>query len=181
MPLARHPLRILFVGYEFRRKGGETLLRAFRALPPGAAELHLVHRPPTPEGDGIFLHTKLKPNSPELIALYQNADVLVLPSEADTFGIVAVEASAAGIPAIVTDVGGVASVVADGVTGFVIQPGDVATLVERLRLLAADPAQRRRMGIAARQRAEARFDMQKITARTVEIILEAAHTAPARS
>jgi glycosyltransferase involved in cell wall biosynthesis len=169
------------VGYEFRRKGGETLLRAFRALPAGLAELHLVAWPPAPEGEGIFLHTKVKPNSPELIALYQTSDVFVLPSEADTFGIVAVEASAAGIPAIVTDVGGVASVVADGVTGFVIQPGDVATLVERLRLLAADPVLRLRMGRAARQRAEARFDMRKITARTIEIILEAAHTAPARS
>ena len=127
------------------------------------------------------MHTFVKPNSPELIARYQSADVFVLPSEADTFGIAAVEASAAGIPVIVTDVGGVASVVADGVTGFVIQPGDVATLVERLRLLTTDPVLRRRMGIAARQRAEARFDMRKITARTIEIILEAAQTAPARS
>jgi glycosyltransferase involved in cell wall biosynthesis len=159
----------------------DTFLRAFRALPPGTAELHLAAWPPAPEGEGIFLHTKMKPNSSELIALYQSADVFVLPSEADTFGIVAVEASAAGVPAIVTDVGGVASVVADGVTGFVIEPGDVATLVERLRLLAADPALRWRMGRAARQRAEARFDMRKITARTIEIILEAAQAAPARS
>ncbi len=169
------------MGYEFRRKGGDTLLRAFRALPPGLAELHLVTQPPAPEGEGVFLHTKLKPNSPELIALYQTSDVFVLPSEADTFGIVAVEASAAGVPAIVTDVGGVASVVADGVTGFVIQPGDVATLVERLLTLIENPALRRRMGIAARQRAETRFDMRKIGARTVEIILEAAQRTPVRS
>ena len=44
------PLRILFVGYEFHRKGGATLLRAFRALPPGTAELHLVTWPPAPKG-----------------------------------------------------------------------------------------------------------------------------------
>ena len=125
------PLRILFVGYEFQRKGGETLLRAFRALPPGTAELHMVTRPPAPEGEGIFLHTRLQPNSPELIRLYQTADVLALPTEADTFGIVAVEASAAGIPAIVSDIGGVASIVEEGVTGFVIRPGDAEALSAR--------------------------------------------------
>ncbi len=170
---AARPMRILFVGYEFQRKGGETLLRAFRALPTGTAELHLVTRPPAPEGEGIVLHTRLQPNSPELIRLYQTADVLALPTGADTFGIVAVEAAAAGIPAIVTDVGGVASIVEDGVTGFVMQPGDAETLARRLRALADDPALARRMGAAARQRAEVRFDMQKIAARTAEIILEA--------
>lgn len=171
---AGRPMRILFVGYEFQRKGGETLLRAFRALPPGTAELHLVTRPPAPEGEGVFLHAGLQPNSPELVRLYQTADVLALPTEADTFGIVAVEAAAAGIPAIVTAVGGVASIVEDGVTGFVMQPGDVETLARRLCTLADDPALGRRMGAAARQRAEARFDMRKIAARTAEIILAAA-------
>ncbi len=168
------PMRILFVGYEFQRKGGETLLQAFRALPPGTAELHLVTRPPAPQGEGVFLHTGLQPNSPDLVRLYQTADVLALPTEADTFGIVAVEASAAGIPAIVTNVGGVASIVEDGVTGFVMQPGDVETLGRHLRALADNPGLRRRMGRAARQRAEARFDMRKIAARTAEIILAAA-------
>ena len=168
------PLRILFVGGDMHRKGGDVLLQAYQALRAAglaaAFELHLVTRSPAPSGEGVVAHHGLRPNTPELIAVFRASDVFVLPTEAEAFGIAAVEAAAAGLPAIVTDVGGLTDVVVEGETGFLIRPGDVQTLVARLRLLAADPGLRLRLGRAARARAEARFDARKNAARIVEIL-----------
>jgi len=172
------PLRILFVGGDMNRKGGDVLLQAYRALrastSASAFELHLVTRSPAPPGEGSVAHYDLRPNTPELIAVFRSCDVFVLPTEAEAFGIAAVEAAAAGLPAIVTDVGGLTDVVVDGETGFLIRPGDVQTLVARLRILAADPGLRVRLGRAARARAESRFDARKNAARIVAILRAAA-------
>jgi glycosyltransferase involved in cell wall biosynthesis len=172
------PLRILFVGGDMHRKGGDILLQAYQALRAAglaaAFELHLVTRSPAPSGDGVVAHHGLRPNTPELIAVFRASDVFVLPTEAEAFGIAAVEAAAAGLPAIVTDVGGLTDVVAEGETGYLIRPGDVQTLVARLGLLASDPGLRLRLGRAARARAEARFDARKNAARIVEILRAAA-------
>ena len=166
--------RILFVGGEFQRKGGDLLLQAFEHLPSGVAELRLVtHAKVTPQ-EGITVYNNMQPNSPELIALFQSCDVLVLPTQADTFGIVAVEASAAGLPVLMTDVGGVRDIVLDGETGFLLPPGDVDVLTERLRYLVARPDVRHRMGIAARAQAEAKFDAFKNGKKVADILLEVA-------
>jgi len=180
---ATGPLRVLFVGGDFHRKGGDVLLRAFRALREAGddraaqVELHVVTRSPATEGDGVVPHYDLKPNTPDLISVYRSCDVFVLPTEAEAFGIVAVEAAATGLPAIVTDVGGLTDVVTDGETGFVIRPGDVQVLVARLRALATDRTLRARLGFAARLRAETRFDARKNAARIIEIVRSAADAA----
>jgi glycosyltransferase involved in cell wall biosynthesis len=174
------PLRILFVGGDMHRKGGDILIQAYRALRTSAAtltpacELHLVTRSPAPMGEGMVAHHGLRPNTPELIAVFRSCDLFVLPTEAEAFGIAAVEAAAAGLPAIVTDVGGLTDVVVDGETGFLMRPGDVQTLAARLRLLVSDPGLRLRLGRAARARAEARFDARRNAARIVEILRAAA-------
>lgn len=167
------PLRILFVGGDLERKGGDKLLAAFRALPPGTAELILVTRSQVPHEAGVQVYNDLKPNSPELIELYRTADVFVLPTAGEAFGIAAVEAGAAGLPALVTGVGGLTDIVVDGETGFLIPAGDQAALVERLKLLAADPARRERMGRAARQRAEQHFSTRRNARRLVGCLLAA--------
>lgn len=170
-------LQILFVGGDFYRKGGATLLEAFRALPRGSAELHVVtHSQITPEA-GVYTYNTMRPNSPELIALYQAADVFVLPTEAEAFGIAAVEASATGLAIIATSVGGLSEVVSDGETGFLIQPHDVARLRALLSLLANNIELRVRMGRSARQRAEVLFDAQRNTARVFEYLRATSHGA----
>lgn len=166
-------LRILFVGGDLHRKGGHLLIQAFQRLSADTAELVLVTRSHTPQLAGIRSYHHLQPNSPELLELFQTADVFVLPTEAEAFGIAAVEASAAGLPAIVTAVGGLTDIVVDGETGFLISPGDVDTLTARLRLLATDADLRRRMGQAARQRAETFFDARRNALRIVAILLAA--------
>jgi glycosyltransferase involved in cell wall biosynthesis len=174
------PLKALFVGGDFHRKGGDTLLRAFQSLPAGSVELHVVTRSPIEPAEGVRVYRDMAPNSPALVALFHNADVFVLPTLAEAFGIVAMEAGASGLPVIATRVGGLAEVVADGVTGFLIQPGDSAALAERLLRFLEDPELCERMGRAARANAVQRFDVRAIAGRVVNVLREAASVAGRR-
>ncbi|MCB8983675.1 MAG: glycosyltransferase family 4 protein [Ardenticatenaceae bacterium] len=161
---------ILFVGGDLYRKGGHLLLQAFAALPPGAASLHLVTRTAVPPAANIRTYPGLRPNDAALIALYQSCDIFALPTEAEAFGIAAMEASAVGLPVIATRVGGLTDVVADGETGYLLPPGDLRGLIHAFERLIADPALRQRLGQAARARALSRFDARKNAARLVEIM-----------
>ncbi|MBK9055158.1 MAG: glycosyltransferase family 4 protein [Chloroflexi bacterium] len=107
-----------------------------------------------------------------MLSLYQSCDLFVLPTEAEAFGIAAIEALAVGLPVITTPVGGLTDVVVDGENGFLLQPGDLQGLVQAMTRLANDPALRQRMGQAARQRAEQRFDARKNAARLAAIVQE---------
>lgn len=91
---------------------------------------------------------------------YRAADLHILPSinRAEAFGLVTLEAMATGVPSIVTNLPGVRTLVEDGVTGFVVKPGDSDELADRLTQLLRDPLLRKRFGQAARARALAKFD-----------------------
>jgi len=77
---------------------------------------------------------------------YVAADVTVLPSHYESFGMVALEAMACGSPVIASRVGGLTTTVRDGVTGFLVPEGDVAALAGRLEALLGDPDLRWRLG-----------------------------------
>ena len=173
------PLHILFVGGDFYRKGGETLLEAFKTLPEGTAVLHLVTRSEIPSSENVRVYGNMQPNTPELLALYAQADVFVLPTRAEAFGIAAVEAAASGLPVIATRVGGLVDIVLEGQTGFLLPPNDVLSLRDRLCLLAQEPARRRQMGLAARQHAENQFDARRNAEKLVAMIVETAVGAKA--
>lgn len=166
--------RILFVGGDLARKGGDLLLDAFRGLPPGLAELVLVTRTAVPTEPGVTVYNHLRPNSPELVALYQSCDLFVLPTRAEAFGIAAVEAAATGLPVVATQVGGLPEIVAEGETGFLVAPDDARALRARLNPLLENTPLRLQMGHAARQRVLARFDARRNAARIVEILRETA-------
>jgi len=166
-------VRILFVGGDFDRKGGPTLLEAFRALPTGKAELVMVTNSNVLPAPGIEVHRNMKPNTRELLALYQSCDIFALPTRAEAFGIAAVEASAVGLPVIASGIGGLTDIVADHTSGFLIDVDDVTALVERLCQLLIDQSQRDRLGRAARQRAESKFNSYGNAARIVEILTKA--------
>jgi D-inositol-3-phosphate glycosyltransferase len=77
---------------------------------------------------------------------YAAADVTVLPSYYESFGMVALEAMACGSPVIASRVGGLVTTVRDGVTGFLVPDGDVDAVAERIGALIADPDLRWRVG-----------------------------------
>jgi N-acetyl-alpha-D-glucosaminyl L-malate synthase BshA len=82
----------------------------------------------------------------------RGADLFLLPSATESFGLAALEAMACGVPVIASAAGGIPEVVEDGKTGFLVPPGDVATMVDRaLRVLeSADLHQRLKQNAAAR-------------------------------
>lgn len=166
------PMRALFVGGDFYRKGGSVLLEALDMLPKGVVELAVVTRSDIPQKDGVTIYKNMRPNSPDLIALYQSCDVFVLPSKAEAFGIAAVEASAVGLPVIATAVGGLTDIVTPDETGFLISPDNPYDLADYLRTLAEIPGLRRRFSEAARSKVEDRFNARKNAARFIEILCE---------
>lgn len=88
-----------------------------------------------------------------LAELYAMADVCVVPSHTESFGLVALEAQASGTPVVAAAVGGLLEVVEDGVTGFLIDGRDPAAFAARIGELLDDVALRERLGAAARARA----------------------------
>jgi glycosyltransferase involved in cell wall biosynthesis len=88
----------------------------------------------------------------ERLAFFKRADVFVLPTYAEGTPISMLEAMAAGLPVVSTPVGGIPDVVEDGVEGFIVKPGDVEALADRLARLINDPERRRRMGRRAQDK-----------------------------
>ena len=88
----------------------------------------------------------------ELVAYYRDADVFVLPSRSEPWGMVLNEAAAAGLPLVATEESGAArDLVEEGVNGFRVPAGDVAALRERLTRLAADAELRASAGARSRE------------------------------
>ena len=85
----------------------------------------------------------------ELADLYALADVCVVPSRTESFGLVALEAQASGTPVVAARVGGLPTVVADGDTGVLVDGHDPQVWAKELGALLDDPLRRRRLGAAA--------------------------------
>lgn len=162
-------LRLLFVGADFERKGGPALLDVVRSRTDDF-ELDLVTRADLPHSDWYRVH-RADPNSPLLQRLYAEADLFVLPTRAECFGVAAVEALASGLPVVMGDVGAAREIVDEGETGFVIRP-DADDLACVLDSIARDPGRLDSMRMRARSVAEQRFDGRRNDGRMVDLLLE---------
>jgi len=96
----------------------------------------------------------------DLDSLIGGADVVVLPSYTEGLPNVALEASAAGVPVVATAVGGTPEAIADGTSGFLVAPGEPASIATRVGELLRDPALRARFGAAGRDRMRELFTFQ---------------------
>jgi glycogen(starch) synthase len=105
----------------------------------------------------------------QLVAALAAADVVVLPSRYEPFGIVALEAAAAGAPLVASTAGGLGEVVTHGETGLAFTPGDVDGLTASVRAVLDDPAAARRRAKAAKARLSSDFDWARIAAATVDV------------
>lgn len=155
------PIRLLFVGGDFVRKGGETLLAAMAAIPADLnIQLDIVTQSrlnSTGSGD-IRVHNGVKPNSDVLLGLYRDADIFVFPTRGDCLPLAVMEALSAALPVITTDVGALSEAVTHERSGLVVPPDDPEALAAAIIRLAENPDLRGRMSETARAVALERFD-----------------------
>jgi D-inositol-3-phosphate glycosyltransferase len=102
---------------------------------------------------------------------YSAAEVLVMPSRYESFGMVALEAMACGTPVIASQVGGLAHLVQDCVTGYHVPEGDPDALCEKLALMLNDPELQNTMGKNASHYA-LNYDWKKIAPEIVDVYVE---------
>ena len=100
----------------------------------------------------------------KMVSYYQTARAVVVPSteRVECFSIVAAEAQACGTPAIVSNFPGVRVTIEDGVTGYVVRPGDPEDLANRIQELIEHPEKAKTMGHAGRARAVKLYSWEKI-------------------
>ena len=162
--------RILFVGGDFERKGGDLLLDVFRRRLRGRAELILVTRGNVANEPGVQVHRNMQVNSPELRELYRTSDLFALPTRADCFSLVCMEALAAGLPTISTRVGGIPDLISEGETGHLLKSGDSDGLGDALESLVMDPARRSAMSEKSRAAAVRLFSAHENARRLFEFV-----------
>jgi glycosyltransferase involved in cell wall biosynthesis len=163
--VARDNIRIVWYGRIGRSKGVIVLLRAFNLLRKNCQNVELLIGGEVwePEYYRELVEYKKAVNLEEVrftgfvsdlpLFLHQ-ADIFVLPSLEETFGIVNLEAMASGLPIVASSVGGVPEYVADNETGLLVPPGDPTKLAEKLQILVTDAKLRKKMGSKGRERAE---------------------------
>ncbi|MDE3078285.1 MAG: glycosyltransferase, partial [Chloroflexota bacterium] len=167
---------LLFVGRMDRIKGVETLLRAtaqllrsdpqfellllivggdrqIRVMDDASRELLRLRAIVSDLGLRQAVRFVGPKEQSELPTYYAAADVCAVPSYAESFGMVAVEAMACGTPVVAAGVGGLQSTIVDGETGFLVPRHDPALFADRIAQLMRSPELRRRFGQAGTQRA----------------------------
>jgi glycosyltransferase involved in cell wall biosynthesis len=137
---------ILFVGVDWKRKGGPELLAAFRLLRKRLpdARLTIVGCVPEISEVGCDVVGRIPPS--EVGSHYANASVFCMPSRHEPFGIAFVEAMAYGLPVVATPVGAVPEFVNNGDNGFLVSPNDIKGLSEALFKLLSSPSLCQQMG-----------------------------------
>ena len=166
--------RVLFMGGDFARKGGDDLVAAWREGGFGArARLDLVTHAAVPgalEADGIHVHTGVPAHSPAWQALWREADVFVLPTRDEAFGMVFQEAAAAGLPSIGTRINAVPELILDGETGLLVPPRNRGALAAALGRLLGSAELRLEMGMRARRHVEATANPEAYRAKLSDAI-----------
>jgi len=159
---------VLFVGRIQPLKGPDVAVRALAELSRTDARLVIVGGASGPGGDdesrlldalvdelGVRDRVVFVPPQPHhiLSSYYRAADVVVVPSRSESFGLVALEAAACGVPVVAGAVGGLLSLVHDGVTGWLVEGRDPARYARAIDQILGDPAGAAAMGAAAAVRA----------------------------
>jgi D-inositol-3-phosphate glycosyltransferase len=159
---------VLFVGRIQPLKAPDVAIRALAELGRRDAELVIVGGASGTDGDvevalahrlidelGLADRVRLVEPQPHhiLSSYYRAADVVIVPSRSESFGLVALEAAACGTPVVASAVGGLLNIVHDGVTGLLVEGRDPARFARALRQVLDDPAAAATMGAAAAVRA----------------------------
>jgi glycosyltransferase involved in cell wall biosynthesis len=167
----RRPNQILFVGIDWKRKGGALLVEGFRKLRERYPDAELVIAGCAPKIDcpGVRVEGFLDPGDPDaqrrLGRLYQESACLALLSSFEPLGQVIVEAFAVGLPVMVYDAGPQGEIVLDGQTGVLLHDRDPATIADGLYRLLSDPLSSAAMGQRAQALARSKLNWDHIVSK----------------
>lgn len=165
--LGDHPV-LLFAGRIQPLKGADVAVATLASLSDEEAVLMVVGGPSGPDGDAELgrlhglvraegLEDRVHFHPPrahgELAAFYRAADVCLVPSRSESFGLVALEAAACGTPVVAAAVGGLRTLVEHGVTGFLVDGRDPGVYAAHVEKLLANPEEAAEMGQRAATRA----------------------------
>ncbi|QNK82299.1 glycosyltransferase family 4 protein [Nakamurella sp. PAMC28650] len=166
---------ILFIGNDFVRKGGEDLLKAFRivraAIPN--ARLQLVGTDPhIAAQEGVEVLGRINDRA-RIEELYRGASVFTVTSYFDPFPLVLLEAMAFGLPVVSSRTCGIPEIVEDGVTGKMVDAGDVDAIAAALIQTLSDPEAARQAGLAGRVRVEKLYTWDAVVDRMTPALVKA--------
>ncbi len=174
------PVRLLFAGAMGRLKGERDLVRAIERASrklPNLRVMMLGHGSETVKElcaeTGVLRRLDYFGPAPmnQRVEFFRQADLFVLPTYAEGMPVAVIEAMAAGLPVITTPVGGIPDLITDGVEGWLVAPGEVAALAEKIELLAGDESMRLAMGGRAVLKA-AQFDRHEVFALLDQVLRE---------
>jgi glycosyltransferase involved in cell wall biosynthesis len=144
--------RILFVGIEWERKGGPTLLEAFERIAPRFPHATLTILGCAPSVSHPQVRTLGQVPRSELADHFLRSSIFCLPSRIEPSAAASIEAMAFKLPVVATNVGGFPEIVQNGETGILVPPRDPDALADALCALLDDPARARTMGLAGYER-----------------------------
>lgn len=171
--LARKPNRsprALFVGADFRRKGGDLLLECYRRFFKGRIELDIVTESRISPEPGVRLWRGIRTHSAEWAELWRNADLFVFPSKLETFGIVLVEALAFGVPVISSRAGAAEEILDGGKAGMLLDEVSADTLSEAIDIVLMDVEAARQRAMLGRRRAKSEYNLGTNSARLAALL-----------
>jgi len=153
---------ILFVGLDWKRKGGPDLTEAFQLVQENypQARLIIVGANPDVHLSGCEVAGKVPPE--ELDRFYQAASVFCLPTYLEPFGIVFIEAMSPRLPIVATRVGAIPDFVEEGRNGTMVEPGDIQGLASALLQLLKDPERCRSYGEYSFQLTRERYSWEAV-------------------
>ena len=125
--------RILFIGNDFIRKGGDLLLQVAQRSEFKEVEFYFItHYLPSAYPSNAHFFSNIKPNSKELLSLMHASDLFVMPTRADCSSFALLEAASCGLPAVISDVGGISELVDDNQTGILLKDLNVNTIADSI-------------------------------------------------
>jgi glycosyltransferase involved in cell wall biosynthesis len=169
----------LFLGRDFHRKGGDTVIRAFTSMKgQGGCRLNYIgpmegKEAERAKADGRIIQRDSASTRDLLQDIWPATDIFVLPTRADAFAVTVVDAMRRGIPVVSTRIPAVSEVVEDGVSGFLSEVGDEDGVRENLERLVYDPQLRIKMGESAKRRAVSLFSPEKVNSSLRGVYLDA--------
>jgi glycosyltransferase involved in cell wall biosynthesis len=165
--------RVVFVGRSMQRKGLVYLLNAWRRMRLPKAELAIVGRGTNDGHIRAAFQTEAnwlgEISTSQLSELYRRSDLFCMPSLAEGFGLVYLEALAAGLPVIATPNTGAADIIQNGREGFIVPIRDIEALAEKLEWAYENPSALAEMKVAARRLAE-EFSWSRFRAEFMKVV-----------